>query len=104
MTPIPPKLRAEMADDPYYKKCCIPDETCNGRVEWHHAIIYGGRQVQEKFAILPVCKSHHARMSKFNDKCVHIALQRATEAEIRSITKAKDYFFEKKRLEAIYGK
>lgn len=105
MTPIPPRLRAEMAEDSYYKKCCLAGvDECSGRIEWHHSLQFKGRQLQEKFAILPLCHLHHARMSKYNENCVHIALQRATEAELRAISKAIDYLKEKIRLEAKYGK
>lgn len=105
MTKIPPALREEMSNDPFYKKCCLSYHgNCNGRIEWHHSLIYGGKQVQAKFAILPVCHYHHDRMSKYNENCVHIALQRATDDEIRSITKAINYFKERDKLLNIYGR
>lgn len=56
MTPIPLPLRREMAADDWYKKCCLCNEL---HVQWHHNLIWGGRQTQAKFCILPVCERHH---------------------------------------------
>lgn len=85
------------------KSSCISSVKCDGRIEWHHSLIFGGRQVQAKFAILPACHYHHAHVATYNENFVYIALQRATEAEIRSISKAIDYFKVKERLSKIYG-
>lgn len=88
-----------MAADPYYKKCCLAyTGTCLGRIEWHHSLIYGGRQIQKKFAILPACQFHHVNVSHYNDDFVRVALNRATDEELRSITKAIDYFELRERL------
>ena len=39
-------------------ECCYPG--CGSReVEYHHAVIYGGRQLNERWAILPLCHEHH---------------------------------------------
>lgn len=59
MIPIPPKLRKDLADDPYMRACIIPDGKCDGCIEWHHAIIYGNKRLQKKYAILPLCTFHH---------------------------------------------
>lgn len=59
MRPIPKKLREEMASDPYYEKCCRANDECAGRITWEHAFIYGGRQINEKWAIIPLCVYHH---------------------------------------------
>jgi hypothetical protein len=60
MRPIPPKLREEMAEDQWYKSCCLSYlGGCEGKIDWHHHLIYAGRQVNEKFAILPLCQVHH---------------------------------------------
>lgn len=60
MTKIPEQLREEMARDPYYQKCCRSKEgTCQGRITWEHAWIYAGRQIQERFSIIPLCWHHH---------------------------------------------
>lgn len=68
MRPIPKKLLDDMLQDPYYKKC-IREHTrkCGGRITLEHAIIYAGKQVNEKWAILPVCERHHA-VNKYQDR------------------------------------
>lgn len=46
-----------MTDD-FMEVCCVP--YCGGiDVEWNHAIIYGGRQLDKSYAIVPLCKYHH---------------------------------------------
>lgn len=66
MNNIPPKLRAQLSADPGMHRCLRRDEkdengqrTCMGRVTWEHAWDYGGRQIQEAWAIIPLCIHHH---------------------------------------------
>ena len=109
MRKIPPELKEEMANDPYYKKCARSDErNCRGRVTWEHAIIYAGRQLNEKWAILPICEFHHA-VNSYQDngnlnkeKHIWIALNRAGNANLLRISKAVDYISLRERLNAKY--
>lgn len=56
MTPIPVKVRRKLALDPWMKKCCY----CGAQtVEWDHALKYSSRQIQEWYAIVPLCKECH---------------------------------------------
>lgn len=58
MNPIPSKTKQELADSPYMKRCVVPG--CgNALVEWNHALIYSGRQINETYAIVPLCQYHH---------------------------------------------
>jgi hypothetical protein len=62
MRAIPKKLRSEMDADPYYRTCVCRGYgfgECAGGIQWHHNMIFAGRQVNERFAILPVCYGHH---------------------------------------------
>ncbi len=64
MRPIPPKLRLKIASNPFmrvciYKSIDAPNHDCDGRVEWEHAVIYNGKQVNEEFAIVPCCTAHN---------------------------------------------
>ena len=88
MNSIPPKLRKEMSEDPFYKKCCLKDEYCRGRIEWHHALTFKGSQIQRKFAIVPSCQFHHERVAIFKKKFWLIALNRATQEELKEFEKA----------------
>lgn len=110
MRPIPAKLRAEIDSDPYYKVCARADEgDCAGRITIEHALTFSGRQLNEKWALLPICSYHHGvneyqdcgKMNK--EKHVWLALNRATDEELRSISKAVDYIKERERLRKIYA-
>lgn len=96
MRPIPPKLREEMADDPFYKYCCMRDMdvgNCEGRTEWHHALIFAGRQINERFCILPLCSYHHKNVEKpgIKELVTKLMLLRATDEELTKYSKAIDY-------------
>ena len=82
MRPIPPRLRAEMAADPFYRVCVHDSHECEGRVEWDHVFIYAGRQVNEKWAILPTCSWHHRNITRYRKESERIAVARATPEEL----------------------
>lgn len=93
MRPIPPTMRDEMAKDDFYKKCVIGSWTCDGPVEWHHVFIYAGRQINEKWAILPACHLHHGmvKTSKtIREEFESISLQLATPEDLAKYPK-KDW-------------
>ena len=102
MRKIPPELREEMANDKFYSKCCITGKT-NEKIDWHHNLIFGGKQVNEKFCILPLAKSVHDRIVEYKEKCDWIMWNRATDEEIERYSKANNYKFERDRLNKIYG-
>ena len=57
MRPIPLELREQIAKDPFMKKCIYAG--CPREPEWEHAWIYAGKQINEWWAIVPVCAYHH---------------------------------------------
>lgn len=99
-----------MLADPYYKTCARKtDGGCDGRITFEHAIIYAGRQLQEKWAIVPICARHH-EVDGYQDngdldkaRNVHIALNRATAGQLGAISKAINYIALRERLNTIYG-
>lgn len=101
MRKIPPPLRDKLANDKWYKKCCLSPETCKisnlgtcgGRIEWHHNLIYAGKQVNEPFCILPVCHNHHYKAQNKTVKEVMdlIMWSRATSQQIGEYSKSVDY-------------
>lgn len=104
MNNIPPKLNKEMNDDPYYKRCCVTGST-DGKIERHHNLIFAGRQVQEKWCILPILKSVH---DKANNSLVKghldwIMLNRGTDEELKRYSKAVDLIAKRERLNKQYG-
>ncbi len=83
MRKISDKIKKVINSDAFYHVCCLndqyPDE-CDGRVEQHHNLIYAGKQVDELWAILPVCKYHHDKEKKkpYNDDLDRIMISRTT--------------------------
>ena len=104
MTKISDKLREEMANDPYYEKCARQYEhTCRGRITWEHAWTYAGKQIQEKWAIIPLCEYHHD-VCQYQDRGAldkqenqRLSLLRATPEDLKKYPK-KDWVFEKQWL------
>lgn len=103
---MPQKLRDEMERDPFYRRCCITGEgrvTSNihdpERIEWHHNLIYAGKQVNEKWCILPIKKEVHRKMSKeIKEICDWIMLNRATDDELAKYSSIALDLREKKTL------
>lgn len=102
MRKIPDDLRTEMANDPYYKKCALTGTT-DGKIDWHHNLIYAGRQVNEKWCIIPLSKPIHDRIDYYKDKVDWIMLNRATDDELRAYSKAIDLITKRNRLNKLYG-
>lgn len=110
MNNVPPALRKQLASDPEYKKCALRNHgNCDGRITWEHAIIYAGKQVQERWAIVPLCEKHHG-VGKWMDagtmakeRNVWCALNRATDDELRAISKVVNWIRERTRLNEKYG-
>ena len=96
MNNIPEKLKRKLADDPYYSICARNGSDCRGRITWEHCWIYAGRQIQEKWAIVPLCEHHHlgTGMEKFVNQ--YISLCRATPEELKKYPRV-DWEQEKKR-------
>ena len=71
-TGIPLKWKEEMKVDPYYQKCCLTgNKKKDGyKIDWHHAWEYSGRQIQEKWAIMPIWWKKHAAVNG-DDDSVH---------------------------------
>lgn len=80
MRPISPHVRKRLAADPRMKVCALAPvqnlyEKCEGRVTWHHTIIYAGRQCDEPWAIQPACVHHHKMVE--SDPAVKMAFEAA---------------------------
>lgn len=103
MRPIPPQMRQSMDSDPYYHKCAVSGAV--GRVEWHHNLIFAGRQVNEPWAIIPLAPEIHdqARNTEMRETLDWIMLNRASDDELRPYCKAIDYIGMRKRLNEKYG-
>lgn len=94
----------ELSKDPYYSRCALTGKTNKQtKIDWHHNLIYAGKQVQEKFAIVPLSRDIHNNIVKHKEKVDWIMLNRATDEELERYSKAIDYKRERDRLNEIYG-
>lgn len=105
-----------MAADPFYGSCArkaaLGDHTCERdplrpeqAIEWEHALYAAGKQLQQKFAIIPLCWWAHRGPGLDKDINIWIALSRATDAELLELSNmgALDYFRYRRYLIARYG-
>lgn len=103
MRKISPRVREKVAAR---KQVCARrrDGGCAGSLTWEHAIIYAGKQVDEAWAIVILCECHHG-VNNYLDggdlnktENIRIALNQATDDELRAISKATDYISMRERL------
>lgn len=80
------------------------DGGCAGRTTWEHALIYAGKQVDEAWAIVILCERHHS-VGAYQDcgaldkrENERLALNQATDEELREYSKAVDYIAMRDRL------
>lgn len=109
MRAVSKKVKDKILADDFYEKCCRRDEgDCAGGISLEHALIYAGRQIDEVFAILPVCEYHHAvgvyQDGGKLDKKKHewIAISRMTDEDMLKYPK-RNWTQELSALNAIYG-
>lgn len=113
MNNVPRKLRKQLSTDPEYQRtshCMLAGyHQCGGRNTWEHPFIFAGRQIQEAWAIICVCAagqdvdqyqdSH--RMDKEMNRWV--ALNRATDDDLKPYSRVINYIRERERLNTIFG-
>jgi len=102
MNNMPKALRERLGANPLYKQCLrkmvLNDHECQGDplrpgklIEWEHCLYWRGKELQEEFAIIPICWWAH-RGPGFNKEInVWLALRRATTEELQAISKAENY-------------
>lgn len=65
-SPIPPAIREELSQDAFMSRCCLEGiGLCDGRIEWHHALRYASKRINELYSILPLCHYHHVHEAAF---------------------------------------
>lgn len=109
MRKISDPVRKVINTDPYYTKCARCNEgTCKGRITMEHTLIYAGKQIDEVWAIIPLCEYHHA-VNQYQDGGdlkkelnICIALNRATDEELLKYSKATNYIALRKQLNEKY--
>lgn len=109
MRKISDRVRKIINEDRYYTICARwRDGGCKGRITMEHALIYAGRQIDEAWAIVPLCAYHHA-VDEYQDGGdlkkelnICIALNRATDEELLKYSKATNYIALRKQLNEKY--
>lgn len=103
MRPIPLVIRKKIDADPFYKSCVrLSEGGCDGRITIEHALQFQGRQLNELFALLPLCWRHHLGKGLSKEYNRHVALQRATDADLAKYSRA-NWKTLKTHLEKKYG-
>lgn len=107
MNRIPKKLRQELSEDMFYQRCCVTGKvgTFDDPVQWHHNLIFGGKQVQARFAILPILKSIHliADYPKIKEKLDWVMVNRMSGEDLELYSKGVDYIHRKEYLNGLFG-
>lgn len=100
MRTIPQKLKDEMSSDLFYKKCCVTGRS-DEKIEWHHNFTWKGRDLQEKWCILPLLKSVHKDIVQYKEYCDWIMLNRADEETLKKYSKAVDLIHKRNYLNTL---
>ena len=106
MRKISEKVKRKVLERP--QVCARAGEGCGGRITWEHALIFGGRQIDEAWAIVLLCERHHG-VNSFQDsgdlqkeKNVWIALNQATDEALQKYSKVVNYIELRNRLNEKY--
>lgn len=107
MRGISPQTRAILEEDERMGNCPLRGlfGGCNGRIEWHHNLIVGGRQSDYPKHIIGVCHAHHdmVRNKEVKEMIDFAMLRMLSKEEIDDISKAINYHQRLKYLEEKYA-
>lgn len=104
-----------MDASPEYARCALNGllldliGNCDGRITREHAMYYASKKVQLIWAIPPICAKHHGVEEYLDGGTaskeirVWVALNRATDEDLRAVSKVVNYSRERERLNAKYG-
>lgn len=84
---IPLELKEQLKQDPWYSKCARENKDCSGRITWEHCFLYGGKQIQRGWAIIPLCWFHHLGSGLKKEINEYISLRRATIDDFKEFPK-----------------
>lgn len=68
---IPEDMREQLDAEAFMHVCIVghfiagEHLRCMGRIEWNHGFTYAGGRINERWAIVPMCKLHHGEQAKF---------------------------------------
>lgn len=110
MRPIPTKQKERMAKKREYQPgYCKYHRKVHGphvKTEWHHNLMYMGRQVNKEWSILNICQEIHRRVHEpeIRDILDWIMLNRAPEEELKEYSGAVDLIKRRDKLNQKIGK
>lgn len=96
--------------DDFYRTCSLSRlGGCGGRISIEHAIIFAGRQLDEPWALIPLCAKHHG-VDQYQDvtavnkeRSEWVALNRATDQELLAVSKVINYIHKRNYLNEKFG-
>lgn len=94
MRPIPNKIKKQLEVDVSmyicaYRRLDAPNHYCGGKIEWEHAWMYSGKQINEVWAIIGCCTAHNRSVVMDKAYNRYIALLKAKELEVWEEIKVK---------------
>ena len=103
MRRIPTGLRNRMDAKPEYHRCMLTG-MAHEKIDWHHAFLYAGRQVNEEWCIIPLLHTVHANEKKphIKERIEWIMLNRATDEELEKYDR-RNLKAERDKLNNKYG-
>lgn len=101
MRPLSKAVRKIVNEEPFFRTCIREGLDCSGRIEIDHCFIYGGRQIDEAWALVPQCHRHHVD-DLDRPYTQYVALGRAKDEELAKYSKF-DWKRLKTYLNSIYG-
>lgn len=104
MRKIPINIRKQIDQSPFYHRCVLCGKTREQeKIEVHHNLIYAGRQVNDLWTLLPLCKTHHDDIVHCKERCNWVMCNRASISELIKYGKVVDYVRMKKILNEKFG-
>lgn len=85
---IPKHVLNELLSNPWYKRCAASIlGNCSGRITFEHAWVYAGKQVNEPWAIIPLCWHHHLGNGLNKNFNRYVAIMRAKPEDFAAYPK-----------------
>ncbi len=112
MRKISPKVKKQLLKDMYAYGCLrnfvFNDHECKGKITFHHAWTYASKQIDEAWAIIPICcfahdvNEYQGKGDFDDDMYKWLSLRRATPEDLSKYPK-KNWDNEWKRLNEKFG-
>ena len=106
MRKISSATREQLENEPRMKVCALKgyDHSCSQKIDYHHNLIYGGKQSDIPETIIAICSEAHkiADRKDVKERLEWIMLNQMSAEQIQSVSKAVDYAYKKEQLNRKY--